>query len=132
MDRVFMWKTMTFRAYLNIVAPNLKVYTYKDGEAIRNCFGIWYEVSESLALVRENQIVSYGNEAACDQLWEHILNWVTAGMPDMACFQVQAFLSEEDIFLKENQWLTKVRDSQFVWALEEGFSARYFFKKITE
>ena len=73
--------------------------------------------SESIALFKEDGLIAYGNDTALRRLQAGLRHWLDAGMPGGSCFDVAVYRTDVDVKARENQWLTKQRDSQFLWTL---------------
>jgi hypothetical protein len=60
----------------------------------------------------------YGNVPAREELLEKVRQWVNLGMPSAGSFKLQVYPNKRRVEARENQWIVKRGESQFVWTLE--------------
>ena len=115
------WRTIGIRSFLNITEPAYQTFLEKNPEAplpaTNYFFGLWLPDSQSLALIRDNQIIAYGNTAAFEQLMSDIHRWVDWGMPIAACYNLAVYPADQPLTVQENQWLMPRHESNFLWSL---------------
>jgi protein-L-isoaspartate(D-aspartate) O-methyltransferase len=117
----FTWQTMGIRSFLSITEPLFRAFkTVKSdkGTMDQHYFGLWDPEHISLVLAKDDELVSYGSPAATDRLWHMVHRWVDLGMPTAASFGLQAYRSDVPLKSRENQWVVKRSESQFVWSLD--------------
>ena len=117
----FVWQTMGIRSFLSVAEPLFRTFKIaKSGKDAKeqHYFGLWDREHMSLVLARDDELISYGSAAATDRLLHMVHRWVDLGMPTAASFHLQAYRSDEALKNRENQWLVKRRESQFLWSLD--------------
>ncbi len=116
----FTWKTMGFRALLSIVMPD-KYEVFAVGDKLNPAdmyFGLCDSKAQSVVVIGNDTLTTYGSHAAGTMLRTAIAQWVALGMPGGANFELSAFPVEEHITPGEQQWLTRRRDTQYLWQLQ--------------
>ena len=112
------WRTMPIRFFLSISEPLFQTFqSPKTDSKTKNFFGIWDKENQSLAIAKDNQIITYGNSHARERLLSNIHSWVDLGMPGATCFKLQIYPIDLTVPVKENRWIVKRQESQFVWQL---------------
>lgn len=115
----FIWLTMPIRFFLSIREPLFQTFqSLKTDSEPENFFGIWDKENQSLAIVKDNHIIAYGNSHARECLWNNIRSWVDLGMPNGSCFKLQIYPINAPIPVKDDQWIVKRHESQFIWQLD--------------
>ena len=113
------WHTMPIRFFLSISEPLFQAFQSPERNSNeKSFFGIWDRENQSLAIAKDNQIITYGNPHARERLFSKIHSWVNLGMPGATCFKLQICPIDLSIPVRENQWIVKRRESQFVWQLD--------------
>ena len=78
---------------------------------------MWDREGRSLALAKDDVLISYGTMAATERLLTHVHRWVDLGMPAAAGFHLRVYPSERPLVAKDDQWIVRRQDSQFLWSL---------------
>jgi protein-L-isoaspartate(D-aspartate) O-methyltransferase len=112
-DLNFSYLTSGFHSFLSISEPKF--------EAIRldkenTTFGLLDVKSKSLVVVKPNELISYGSTKAREYLLKALQRWMTEGMPGLANLNVKAYPIDRKIKAGKNEWLTKRKESQFLWS----------------
>jgi protein-L-isoaspartate(D-aspartate) O-methyltransferase len=118
----FMWRTLGIRSFLGITEPLFR--TFKTAKADprsqeEHYFGLWDQAHSSLVLAKDDWLIAYGTTAAKERLLHRIRQWVELGMPSAASFVLQVYPREASVTVRQNQWIVKREESQFLWSLEE-------------
>jgi len=116
----FVWQTMGIRSFLGIAEPLFQTFKIdpQGGESgAQECFGVWDRESQSLALAKDDLLISYGTMVATERLLTHVHRWVDLGMPAAAGFHLRVYPSERPLVAKDDQWIMRRQDSQFLWSL---------------
>jgi len=119
----FMWQTAGIRSFLGVTEPSFRVFkTAKTDGAARehHYWGLWDADSASLVLARNDELISYGNAKATERLLRLIHRWVDLGMPTASSFGVRVFRGDRPVTARDDQWIVKRRESQFVWSALPG------------
>jgi protein-L-isoaspartate(D-aspartate) O-methyltransferase len=117
----FMVTTFGIRSFLGITEPTFRAFKTEklDQQAHEHhYFGLWDAANRSLVVAKDDLLVTYGNTQAEERLLQRVRQWVEAGMPTAACFDLKVFPIDAPLRAGENQWLVKRRDSQFLWTLQ--------------
>ncbi|HXD15994.1 MAG TPA: protein-L-isoaspartate O-methyltransferase [Vicinamibacterales bacterium] len=120
---LFMWQTAGIRSFLGVTEPSFRSFkTVKtDGAAKeQHYWGLWDPDGASLVLARDDELVSYGNPKATEHLLRLIHRWVDLGMPTASSFTLRVFRADGPVRARNDEWIVKRRDSQFVWSLLPG------------
>ncbi|MDJ0631835.1 MAG: methyltransferase domain-containing protein [Xenococcaceae cyanobacterium MO_188.B29] len=118
-DVDIIWRTMPIRFFLSISEPLFQTFkSAKTDSKNKNFFGIWDRENKSLAIAKDNQIITYGNSHARERLSKDIHSWVDLGMPGATCFKLQIYPIDLPINVKGDRWIVKRQESQFVWQLD--------------
>ena len=122
-DEGFMWRTLGIRSFLGITEPLFR--SFKTAKADPRSqedhyFGLWDQAHGSLVLAKDDWLIAYGNTDAKKRLLQRIRHWVELGMPSAASFTLQVYPREASLTTRQNQWLVKRKESQFLWSLEGG------------
>jgi len=92
-----------------------------DGAAKEHHYwGLWDADSASLVLARDDELISYGNAKATERLLRLIHRWVDLGMPTASSFALRVFRGDRPVTARDDQWIVKRRESQFVWSALPG------------
>jgi hypothetical protein len=117
----FAWRTMGIRFFLGLSEPCFRAFkTEKSaGQPMEeNYFGLWDQERRSLVLAKDEWIIAYGNVSARNRLLEKVRLWVDLGMPAAASFRLQVHPIGSPLAARENPWIVKRNESQFLWSLE--------------
>jgi hypothetical protein len=117
----FAWRTLGIRSFLGITEPTYRAFkTEKADQRSReeHYFGLWDKEHGSLVLAKDDWLVAYGNSAAKERLLQKVRQWVKLGMPVAASLGLKIYPSDFPLKKKNNQWIVKRRESQFLWSLE--------------
>ena len=113
------WRTMPIRFFLSISEPLFQTFkSSKTDSKVKNFFGIWDKENKSLAIAKDNQIITYGNSHARERLLQDIHSWVDLGMPSATCFKLQIYPLDFPVTVKGDRWIVQRKESQFVWQLD--------------
>jgi len=116
----FMWRTLGIRSFLGITEPLFRAFkTDKVDPRSQEeySFGLWDQSQGSLVLAKDDWLIAYGTPAAKERLLQRIRQWVELGMPSAASFGLQVYPSEASVTTRQNQWIVKREESQFLWSL---------------
>jgi protein-L-isoaspartate(D-aspartate) O-methyltransferase len=121
-NQYFLWKAMGLISFLSITEPSFEAFKLQtdasDGADRRYYFGVVDAPSQSIAIINdEDWLIGYGNSVALVRLKRNIRLWQDAGMPGTSCFGVQAYPIEVRLEPARDEWITRRKDSQFVWSL---------------
>ena len=72
----------------------------------------------SLVLAKDDELISYGSATATDRLLHMVHRWIDLGMPTAASFTLQVHRRIQPLTHRENQWVIKRAESQFLWGLD--------------
>ena len=117
----FKWRTLGIRSFLSITEPSFRAFkTEKTSERSReeHYFGLWDEGSESLVIAKDDNLISYGSEAAKKRLLQTASRWVELGMPTAASFALRVYPCDFPLPFCQDHWIVKRSASQFLWSLE--------------
>jgi protein-L-isoaspartate(D-aspartate) O-methyltransferase len=116
----FRWQTFGIRSFLGITEPLFRAFKVpKSGNMMeQHYFGLWDREHMSLVLAKDDELISYGSPMAADCLLRQVHRWVDLGMPTAASFTLQAYRSDQPLTQRDNQWLIKRAESQFLWSLD--------------
>ena len=115
-----MWTTIGIRSYLEITEPLFKIFKEPDAsnyDPFEHFFGIWDGAANSLVIAKDDRLISYGSLAAKERLISRLKNWVELGMPSVANMKLNVYPADVSFSAKDNQWIIKRRESQFLWHL---------------
>jgi len=110
----FSMKTIGITSFLAIVEPEFKMF---KGEDHINYFGLIAEEDNSIVIWKNNKLIGFGNKKALIKIQAAFQLYLDLGMPSVNCFSLNVYPIDKEIKLGTNEWLTKRRDSQFVWSL---------------
>ena len=116
----FTWQTLGIRSFLGITEPLFRAFKVckTNAEATEQLyFGLWDCDKASLVLAKDDELISYGSAAATDLLLQHVRRWVDLGMPTAASFKLHVYQSDRHLLARDNQWIVKREESQFLWSL---------------
>jgi protein-L-isoaspartate(D-aspartate) O-methyltransferase len=116
----FAWRTMGIRFFLGLSEPRFRAFKTEKtaGQPIKeSCFGLWDQERQSLVLAQSDRMIAYGNTFASELLLEKVRQWVHLGLPTAASFKLEVHPINSRIEARENQWLVKRTESQFLWTL---------------
>ena len=116
----FLWRTLGVRSYLGITEPTFRAFKMARGKGRREkyYFGLWDQEQKSLVLAKDDSLFSYGNPVAEERLLKSLERWVKLGMPSAASFGVKIYPVDVPLSTKENEWIVKRKESQFLWSLK--------------
>ena len=100
--------------------PSFRAFktTKTDAAATENHYwGLWDPAAVSLVLARDDALISYGNATATAHLLRLIHRWVDLAMPTASSFTLRVFRSDRPVEGREDEWIVKRQESQFVWSL---------------
>ena len=120
------WLTMPIRFFLSISEPLFQTFQSRQTDSKEETFfAIWDRENQSLAIAKDNQIITYGNPHARERLLNDIHSWVDLGMPGGGCFKLQIYPIDYSVPLdgdrqtsRKHRWIVKRQESQFVWQLD--------------
>jgi hypothetical protein len=70
-------------------------------------------------LAKDDCLVAYGDNAvAKERLLQKVGQWVELGMPLAASLALKIYPSDIRLMARQNQWIVKRQESQFLWSLE--------------
>lgn len=114
-----LWRTMPIRFFLSINEPLFQTFQSSTSEPDRkHYFGILDRENKSLAIVKDDRIITYGNTKARERLLDRIHDWVDLGMPNASCFKLKVYPLDFPVTPQSNRWIIKRQESQFVWQLD--------------
>jgi protein-L-isoaspartate(D-aspartate) O-methyltransferase len=116
----FMWQTIGIRSFLGITEPLFRAFKIvkSDRDAMeQHYFGLWDREHKSLVIAKDDELISYGSAAATDHFMRVVHRWVDLGMPTAASFGLKVYKSDCRVKNRDNQWVVKRNESQFVWSL---------------
>ena len=116
----FQWQTAGIRSFLGVTEPTFRAFktTKTDAAATENHYwGLWDPDAVSLVLARDDALMSYGNATATAHLLRLIHRWVDLGMPTASSFTLRVFRSDRPVEGRDDAWIVKRKESQFVWSL---------------
>ncbi len=116
----FVWATLGIRSFLGITEPlfrTFKVEKTPERPREERYFGLWDQPHHSLVLAKHDCLIAYGNLLARERLMQRIRQWVDLGMPTGASFSLQVYPVGVARTARDNQWIVKRRESQFLWSL---------------
>ena len=113
------WNTMPIRFFLSINEPLFQTFqSSTTNSPEKSFFGIWDRENQSLAIAKNNQIITYGNPRAREILLDNVHSWIDLGMPGGTCFKLQIYPVDFPVFPQGDRWIVKRQESQFVWQLD--------------
>ncbi len=118
----FEWRTMGISSFLSITEPLFQSFkTERTDKQPREdkYFGLWDRQNQSLVIAKDDYLISYGSSFAQERLMENLEKWVKLGMPSASSFKLKVYPIDFPIVPKDNQWLIKRRESQFLWNVEK-------------
>ena len=116
----FVWATAGIRSFLGITEPCFRTFKVQKSAGRpreERYFGLWDQEHHSLVLARYDSLIAYGNSIAKELLMERLRQWVDLGMPTGASFSLQVYPVGVARTARDNQWIVKRRESQFLWSL---------------
>lgn len=117
----FMWQTLGIRSFLGITEPLFRAFKIAKAntEAMeQHYFGLWDREYASLVLAKDDELISYGDAAATEHLLRNVHRWVDLGMPTAASFRLHVYQSDRHLVTRDDQWVVKRGESQFLWSLQ--------------
>ena len=111
-------RTHALRTFLTIREKRMVWFVEPEGWPYF-FFGLWDESSQSLALVRNLGLTSYGGDEATQALLGHLHTWVDLGLPSAVTMKVRAYRPGEAPELASDQCLLRRPETDFVWSLSE-------------
>src|SRR5262249_54048934 len=109
----FVWATVGIRSFLGITEPSFRIFKLEkvpDRLYEERYFGLWDKGSHSLALVKHDCVIAYGNTTAKERLMERLRQWVDLGMPTGASFNLYVYPVDASVIAHDNQWIIKQRE----------------------
>ena len=116
----FIWRTMPIRFWLSISEPLFQTFCSSTNSNQKSFFGIWDKENQSLAIVKDDRIITYGTSHARERLLADIYSWVDLGMPSPTCFKLQIYPIDVPVPVTGDRWIVKRQESQFVWQLDNN------------
>jgi len=119
----FMWQTAGIRSFLGVTEPSFRAFKTSKTDAAateHHYWGLWDPDSVSLVLARDDALISFGNATATERLLRSIHRWVDLGMPTASSFRLRVFRSDRPVPIRDDEWIVKRQESQFVWGLPES------------
>jgi len=116
----FMWQTIGIRSFLGITESSFRAFKTQrtePGVTEDHYFGLWDRAGGSLVLAKDDELVSYGNTEVTERLMRLLHKWMDLGMPTAASFGLHVYNSDQPVKARQNQWLVKRSQSQFLWSL---------------
>jgi protein-L-isoaspartate(D-aspartate) O-methyltransferase len=116
----FILQTLGIRSFLGITEPLFRAFKIAKANADaaeQHYFGLWDRDNASLVLTRDDELIAYGSAAAAEQLLRQVHRWVDLGMPTAASFRLHVYRSDHHLVTRDNQWVVKRKESQFLWSL---------------
>jgi protein-L-isoaspartate(D-aspartate) O-methyltransferase len=116
----FVWATAGIRSFLGITEPGFRAFKYEktaERPHEERYWGLWDQDSRSLAVAKHDSVIAYGNAAAKERLMQRLRQWVDLGMPTGASFNLRVYPVDHPLTARDNQWIVKRRESQFLWSL---------------
>lgn len=101
--------------FLGIVEPSFEIFTNHENELF---FGLIDKQNNSIVIWKNDTLTGYGNNIAFDKITVAFEQYLKFGMPDFTCFNLKVFPLNEQIKAGTHSWLTKRKDSQFLWSLD--------------
>jgi protein-L-isoaspartate(D-aspartate) O-methyltransferase len=115
----FITKSLGLISFLGIVEPWFRAFETGENRRREFFFGVVdIDGASVVTLSQEDRLTAYGSLAAFDRLVEDLRLWEELGMPDAACFKLMAYGTDVSLQVGSRQWITRRRDSQFLWTLE--------------
>lgn len=108
-------RTFAMRTFLEIKEPKMCWFVEPDGWPFY-FFGLWDEQKKSLALVRENELTSYGSAAAANALLARVHEWCEFGFPSATTMRVCAYPAGQAPPISAGQILLARESTDFVWS----------------
>jgi len=118
----FMWQTAGIRSFLGVTEPLFRAFKIPKahaGATEQHYFGLWDRENMSLVLARDDELISYGHATATERLLEAVHRWVDLGMPAASSFKLRVYRSDLPVVTRNDQWVVKRQDSQFLWSLPD-------------
>ena len=109
-----MERTEGIRSYLQLSEPDYRVFI-TDPASPAYCFGLYDGVTESLVVVQNDSLVSYGNLGARTRLLAALGQWVERGMPSSVRLRLRIHPQPFHVATVGQGWVVKQTDSVFVW-----------------
>jgi protein-L-isoaspartate(D-aspartate) O-methyltransferase len=119
----FVWQTLGIRSFLGITEPSFRAFKVPGTEPNvpdHHHFGLWDRQSGSLVLARDDELISYGNARAAERLLHIVHQWVDLGMPTAASFTLHVYNHDTPLTARQDQWVIKRNESQFLWSLKRS------------
>jgi hypothetical protein len=113
---------MGIRSFLAITEPCFQAFKSAragDDSQEEHFFGLWDKERGSLALARDEELISYGDPRAADRLLNAAHRWVDLGMPAAASFGLRAYKRDRQVTPRDLEWIVERRESRFLWSLDQ-------------
>jgi protein-L-isoaspartate(D-aspartate) O-methyltransferase len=116
----FPWRTLGIRSFLGITEPSFRAFKTESSEHLREqyYFGLWDQEQKSLVIAKDDLLFSYGNSIAEERLIKSLEQWVRLGMPGAVSFALKIYPIDYPLTAKENEWIVRRKESQFLWSLK--------------
>jgi hypothetical protein len=118
----FMWPTVGIRSFLGVTEPTFRAFKMAKTHAAAteyHYFGLWDRANMSLVLARDEELISYGNTTATERLVDLVHQWIDLGMPAASSLRLRVYRNDRPVVTRDDQWLVKRKDSQFLWSLQD-------------
>ncbi len=115
-----LWRTRGIRSFLAIVEPWFRTFRVDSTDnGAQEIFGLWDAEGRSLTIAGHDELITYGNLATHDRLRTWLRRWIDLGMPAADSFDLRIYPADVPIAAGHNEWLTRRKDSQFLWRLPD-------------
>lgn len=116
----FLWRTMAVRSFLAVTEPSFRVFKI-DQETMPGfddgTFGLYDAEARSLALVRSDEVVTYGSRAMRDRLNKTLEAWLSLGLPSATCMQLTIVPPGAQVASNPKTWVVERPNARFVYSL---------------
>ena len=109
----FIWQTSPLRGFLSLFSE-FEAFHLESGEGL---FGWFDKASNSLAVARPGELISYGGTHAQTQLIEKLKAWIDLGMPSLCNMNLRIYPSNKNINAAPGSWISRRPQATFVWSL---------------
>lgn len=108
-------KSHPFRFFLSISEPDYFALQKDENDDVISAFGLWDR--ESLAICKDDKLFAYGNDRAKERFLNRLRQCAAMGMPGSAEYRLAVYPVAAEITAKDNQWLQKRNEAQFLWTV---------------
>ncbi|HWK03547.1 MAG TPA: protein-L-isoaspartate O-methyltransferase [Puia sp.] len=124
------WRTSSFRFFLGLTAPGLRIFSDEKNPAEFGSFGLLHSDKKSFTLAKDHLLITYGTEDSRLAFMNYLYAWIDLGMPGTTQYNLKIYPIEKKIDppavsdlsgsagVTGKQWIVKRADSQFVWSLD--------------